>query len=149
GKTLAASGGRDMGNRIGVRLVLLAGVALCSTAGAPSFADKLREQQPPRTDAHGDPLPAGALARIGTVRLRHGGGIHSLCFSPDGKTLASASYDNTIRLWDPKTGKEIRRFVGHHHWIFSVAFSPDGKTLASGSNDLTARLWDVRTGKEI
>src|SRR5262249_18760333 len=64
----------------------------------------------PWTDSHGDLLPPGALARLGTVRLRHSAHVSSVAFSPDGKTLASGEYDHAIRLWDVATGKEIRRF---------------------------------------
>ena len=79
----------------------------------------------------------------------HQGGVSSVAYSPDGKTLASGSADKTMRLWDVATGKEIRRFQGHQGAVLSVAYSPDGKTLASGSDDQTVRLWDVATGKEI
>ncbi len=66
-----------------------------------------------------------------------------MAFSPDGKTLASASEDNTIKLWDMATGKEQTTLKGHGNWVQSVAFSPDGKTLASGSIDKTIKLWEV------
>src|SRR5438105_436168 len=66
---------------------------------------------PATADLHGDPLPAGALARLGTTRWRHGANVTFVAFGSDGNTLITAGQDDTIRLWDMATGKEIRRFA--------------------------------------
>lgn len=83
------------------------------------------------------------------VQTGHSDSVRSIAFSPDGKTLASASSDHTIKLWDVATGIELRTLKGHSLDVNSVAFSPDGKTLASGSLDSTIKLWDVSTGAEL
>jgi RNA polymerase sigma factor (sigma-70 family) len=108
-------------------------------------------EKKPATDGHGGPLPAGAAARLGTVRFRHGGPIATAAYSPDSKILASGSWDWSIKLWDLATGKELHHLKGHRGWVWSVAFSPDGKTLASGgdSRDRTIRIWDISTGNEL
>jgi WD40 repeat protein/energy-coupling factor transporter ATP-binding protein EcfA2 len=77
----------------------------------------------------------------------HTGSVYETTFSPDGRTLATASFDNTIRLWDvrdpgqPKPlGAPIR---AHTSWITSAVFSPDSRTLATAGDDKVIRLWDV------
>jgi WD40 repeat protein len=75
--------------------------------------------------------------------------VSSVAVTPDGKTLASGSYDKTVKLWDLATGDETAILRGHTAGVYSVAFAPDGKTLASASQDDTARLWDLASGKEI
>ena len=72
--------------------------------------------------------------------------VSCIAFSPDGKTLASGSEDNTTRLWDTNTGQHKKTLTGHTNRVNSVAFSPDGKTLASGCGDATVRLWDTAAG---
>ncbi len=75
--------------------------------------------------------------------------VNSVVFSPDGKTIASASRDNTVIIWDAKTGKPIQTLKGHQDTVNSVVFSPDGKTIASASSDKTVKIWDAQTGKPI
>ncbi len=73
----------------------------------------------------------------------------TLVFSPDGKTLASGGWDETIRPWDVKSGTQFAVLQGHTGRVGSLAFSSDDKTLASGGDDKTIRLWDVGTGHLI
>jgi Flp pilus assembly protein TadD len=73
----------------------------------------------------------------------------SVAFSPDGQRLASASGDQTVKIWDSATGKELFTLEGHASYVVSVAFSPDGQRLATGSIDQTVRIWDSVTGKEL
>ncbi|MEG4046150.1 WD40 repeat domain-containing protein, partial [Microcoleus sp. Pol17C2] len=75
----------------------------------------------------------------------HSSSVNSVAWSPDGKTLASASGDKTIKLWNLQTQKELKALTGHSSSVNSVAWSPDGKTLASASFDKTIKLsiWDV------
>ena len=76
--------------------------------------------------------------------------VNSVAFSPDGKTLASGSADDAIRLWDVATGRSIgQALTGAACFVESVAFSPDGKTLASSSADHTIRLWDITYTDDI
>ena len=116
----------------------------------------------PLTDIYGDKLPEPAVKRLGTVRLRQTGNhIESVAYSPDGKWIASGGADdNTVRIWDRATGKELVRFDGHSDDVHFVTFTPDGKYIISSSGFHTAGQpgaqqdpctlkWEAATGKLV
>ncbi|MBI1831891.1 MAG: hypothetical protein HYR84_10625, partial [Planctomycetes bacterium] len=107
--------------------------ALCVVLA--TFASTLSGQE-------NDPLPPGATARLGTARLRHPGPVNQAAFVHAGKAFLSAGADHTIRLWDVKTGRELRRFGGESFFL-----SPDQKTLVTADNSI--RVWHFDTGKEL
>ena len=77
----------------------------------------------------------------------HASDVRAIAFSPDGKILASGSFDDTIKLWDVTTWQTIATLKTHK--VHSIAFSPDGKRLASGGRDKTIKIWDVATRQEL
>ena len=87
------------------------------------------------------------------TRLRsfkgHTGRIYGLCFSADGKQIASSGEDGTVRLWETESGKELQVCLGNQGNVWSVAFRPDGKRIVSASADGTVRQWSTETGKEV
>ncbi len=75
--------------------------------------------------------------------------VNRVCYSPDGKTIASCSSDNTIKLWNSENGKEKTTFYGHQDTVRGICYSPNGNTIASCSDDETIKLWNSENGKEI
>jgi WD40 repeat protein len=117
-----------------------------------TVADDVRNQAQPaagnRVDLYGDPLPAGAIARLGSMRLRHDTSLadHPVAFSPYGKILATGA-PQSIRLWSTATGKlllELRLdFPGR------MLFSSDGKRLLVSTREATIRQYDVASGRLV
>lgn len=101
----------------------------------------------PKLDRHGDPLPAGAVARYGTVRLRHGTNINGVGFTPDGKRLCTVSdTDDTVRLWDPATGKEVARTNAAP---LLVTLAKDGSVYIVDDSSVKVWLPDTNTTRTL
>ncbi|HTU90741.1 MAG TPA: sigma-70 family RNA polymerase sigma factor [Gemmataceae bacterium] len=118
---------------------------------SPEAAPAKAAPAPIRKDRFGDPLPPGAIDRLGTVSFRHEGKVRSLVFSPNGEILAALTAGGTI-LWDARTGKEIRRLpviMGSIIIGRLIDFSPDRRILAGVRDSNHVGLWDVSTGKQL
>src|SRR2546422_11456240 len=119
------------------REITVLGALMLGSAAAlgeqPAQAKPSNEATKPRTDLYGDPLPPGAVARLGSLRLRHYG-LNDLVFSADGKTLVSTGADRVVRFWDVGTGKAVRVTKLQRTPGQNVSLSPDGKLLVSWDN---------------
>jgi WD40 repeat protein len=137
-----------------VRVVLAVTVALLCHARGELWAKDTKpvpaKGGPPKLDDRGDPLPEGAVARIGTVRFRHLFASH-IAFSANGKVLLSNGLGG-IRFWDAATGKELPSSEAQNQGVTAIefsrdakAFSPDGKVFAAESSGWNVELWDAKT----
>ncbi|MEO9854033.1 MAG: caspase family protein [Reichenbachiella sp.] len=81
------------------------------------------------------------------IQRGHRAAVRAVAYSPDGKFLATGSRDNSIKLWQVSTGREIRTFLGHLNPVNTLTFDPTGQWLASGSSDNSIMIWEVATGK--
>jgi WD40 repeat protein len=140
-------------------ITLLAAIALTSIGGEAAQAQS-------KADPNGDPLPAGALARLGTQRWRQGEAVAYVAYAAD-NTLLTAGIDGVMRIWDCGTGKEVRRFhmtaalapamirganpavMSTGRRLTNVALSEDGKILAAVLASNEVQLWNVMTCAEL
>jgi len=157
----------------GARVAIQADAAEQPVA-APS---KAADDKAGKTDTYGDPLPAGAVMRLGTLRWRHSTPVMFVAYAGDGKEVLTVTFDGTVRVWDQGTGKELRKFGGAAKpnpdvappnvprpapaepaaprpinyapaGISCATLSGDARTLAIGYQDGRIGSWDVATGKE-
>jgi RNA polymerase sigma factor (sigma-70 family) len=152
--------GMTLKGKLGLVLILALGLFVAGAGILLHRESTSRQPEPPgelpnplgakplQIDSEGEPLPPGAVARLGAISLRHGG-VSCLASSSDGTVLASGGSDETIRLWEVSSGKLLRTLHGHTNHLLCLAFAPDGKTLVSSGKDLTLRFWETATGKEL
>jgi WD40 repeat protein len=124
--------GRDvLGRTVAVVAMSLAVFAPGPEAKASASSTSSLERTRPRDEnSLDDPLPPRALARLGTIRLRHVGNVHSACLTPNGKLLYSCTYTGEILIWDTATGKLGKSLTGPQSDVRWLACSPDGQHLA-------------------
>lgn len=142
-----SSNGNLSGNRSGIGTVIdtssLSGAittAPISGSGSGGGANSAAPTLPTRTFA-----PAPPILQVNG----QSGRVYQVAFSTDGKSLATANDDNSVRLWDAATGKQTMAFWGHTGSVYTLAFSPNGQFLASAGADRSVLLWNIATGKLI
>src|SRR5438105_2120404 len=146
------------GSGLGAYQLLAPQAPPAQDAGAPEPAQRSRAsrtasaERQARLDRYGDPLPPGALARLGTLRFRHGGLTATVAFAADGKSLLTLGADG-LRIWETATGKPLHRLANQEdrHLDYGI-LSPDGRqvlTMEMNRKHQVLRLWEVASGRPL
>jgi RNA polymerase sigma factor (sigma-70 family) len=148
---------------LALTLVLAALGSAAAFAFKPAAEERARpEPEAPRPEASaaadplGDPLPPGAVARLGTSRFRQAGRLGAVAFSPDGKYLATGNWyrgvgepRRRVALWEAETGRPVHVWPVDDAFVHVLAFAPDGKRLAAFGGESVVHVWDVESGREL
>ena len=118
-------------------------MASCSPVSGPvrwSLDDRSRAEEYANSSVE---VLDAATGRVLHTLIGHTEAVVGIAFSPDGRRIATASFDRTVKLWDTATGREVFTLRGHTAGLLVLAFSPDGRRIVSGGIDFTARVWDA------
>jgi len=144
---------RPSPRRISRRVIVggLVGLAIASVAGGGvAWLAVTRDRA--LSSSHAMPPPRPSPIPLGARLYKFSGHtqqIRGITWSPDGRHIASGSYDNTVRVWDVTDEGHVYVYPGHFSAVYTVAWSPDGKRIASGSSDKTVQVWDAKDGGNV
>src|ERR1700722_1168106 len=136
--------------RHGFSLLVLSCFAFCPTLPAREVQEAAPKQAGAKLDQYGDPLPEGAIARLGSPRFYHEGGLVAAAFSPDGEVIVGAGIGDkgglSLRFWETASGREHSRITLEDFILNGLAFGPDGKSVFVGE-ELGVAQYDWKSGK--